>query len=46
MGENILPEGVKKGLLEAYERVEKRLGEGKHHEYVHLIEGLEKELEG
>jgi len=46
MGENILPEGVKKGLLEAYEAVEKRLGEGKHHEYIHLIEELEKELKG
>ena len=46
MGENILPEGVKKGLLEAYEGVEKRLGEGKHHEYIHLIEELEKELKG
>ncbi|MFH1483037.1 MAG: hemerythrin domain-containing protein [Chloroflexota bacterium] len=46
MGENILPEGVKKGLLEAYEGVEKRLGEDKHHEYTHLIEELEKELKG
>ena len=46
MGENILPEGVKKALLEAYKGVEKRLGEGKHHEYVHLIEELEKELKG
>ena len=46
MGENILPEAVKKGLLEAYEGVEKRLGEGKHHEYVRLVEELEKELKG
>jgi hemerythrin-like domain-containing protein len=46
MGENILPEGVKKELLEAYEGVEKRLGEGKHHEYIHLIEELGKELKG
>ena len=46
MGENILPEGVKKELMEAYEGVEKRLGEGKHHEYINLIEELERELKG
>ena len=46
MGENILPEGVKKELLEAYEGVEKRLGESKHHQYIHMIEELEREMKG
>jgi len=45
LAEKVLTQEDRKKLIEKFEKVEKkRIGEGKHHEYIHLVEELEKEL--
>ncbi len=45
MADRNIPEKEQKVLEEKFEKVEKEvIGEGKHHEYLHLIEELEKKL--
>ena len=45
MADRNIPEKEQKVLEEKFEKVEKEvMGEGKHHEYLHLIEELEKRL--
>ena len=46
MADNVLGESDQKRLLELFEKVEKeRMGAAKHHEYIHLVDELEKQLE-
>lgn len=45
MVNDVLTEDDQKELLEKFEEVErKQIGEGKHHQYIHLVERLEKEF--
>jgi hemerythrin-like domain-containing protein len=45
MADRNIPEKEQKVLEEKFEKVEKEvIGEGKHHEYLHLVEELEKLL--
>jgi hemerythrin-like domain-containing protein len=45
MADRNIPEKEKKVLEEKFEKIEKEvIGEGKHHEYLHLVEELEKKL--
>lgn len=42
---NVLSEEDQEEMSERFERVEReRIGEGRHHHYIHLIEGLEREF--
>lgn len=46
LADKILTLSDRKELLEKFEKVEReRIGEGKHQEYLHLVEKLEKQLE-
>lgn len=45
MADRNIPENEQKILEERFEKIEKEvIGEGKHHEYLHLVEELEKQL--
>jgi hemerythrin-like domain-containing protein len=45
LADKVLSPQDQRELLERFEKVEKeKIGEGKHHEYIHLVEELEKEL--
>jgi hemerythrin-like domain-containing protein len=45
LADKLLTPEDRKELLEKFEKVEKeRIGEGKHHDYIHLVKELEKEL--
>ncbi len=46
LADRVLSSSEQKELSEKFESIEKeRIGEGKHHEYVHLVEELEEQLE-
>lgn len=45
LADQVLEPSDNEKLLERFEEIEKeRIGEGKHHEYIHLVEELEKQL--